>query len=385
MPKSTTKGRPRKPHRDLPFYRHATGRWAKRVRGKIHYFGSVAKDPQGEAALAEWLRVKDDLLAGRVPRPKSGGLTVWHLVNAFLSPKKQRLDAGELRPQTYQEYHATCERLGEVFGMARPVADLTPADFENYRARIAERWGPAGLKSEVQRVRSVFKYAFEAGLLDSPVRFGPEFKGPSRKTLRLARAAKPPKMFTPAEILSLLDAADQPLRAMMLLGLNCGFGNTDCGRLPKSALDLDAGWVSYPRPKTGIPRRCPLWPETVAAVREALTQRPVPKDEADVDLAFITKYGQPWAKDTSDNPVSKEFTKLLKRLGLHQAGLGFYTLRHVFRTIGDESRDQVAVNSIMGHADESMAAAYRERIGDDRLQAVVKHVRAWLFGNRETR
>jgi hypothetical protein len=29
-----------------------------------------------------------------------------------------------------------------------------------------------------------------------------------------------------------------------------------------------------------------------------------------------------------------------------------------------------------------MAIVYRERIGDDRLRAVVEHVRRWLMGNR---
>jgi hypothetical protein len=45
---------------------------------------------------------------------------------------------------------------------------------------------------------------------------------------------------------------------MMLLGLNAGFGNNDCAALPISALDLDAGSVDFPRPKTGIARRAPL-------------------------------------------------------------------------------------------------------------------------------
>jgi integrase len=60
-------------------------------------------------------------------------------------------------------------------------------------------------------------------------------------------------------------------------------------------------------------------------------------------------------------------------------GLGFYTLRHVFETIGGESRDQVAVNAIMGHADFSMAATYRERISDERLRAITDVVRTWLW------
>jgi hypothetical protein len=34
---------------------------------------------------------------------------------------------------------------------------------------------------------------------------------------------------------------------------------------------------------------------------------------------------------------------------------------------------------MMGHAREDMASVYRERIGDDRLQAVAEHVRLWLF------
>jgi hypothetical protein len=41
---------------------------------------------------------------------------------------------------------------------------------------------------------------------------------------------------------------------------------------------------------------------------------------------------------------------LLKDLGLHRNGLGFYTLRQVFLTIGEESRDHIAVAHVMGHA-----------------------------------
>ena len=71
------------------------------------------------------------------------------------------------------------------------------------------------------------------------------------------------------------------MKAMILLGINCGFGNADCGNLPVAALDLDGSWVDYPRPKTGINRRCPLWPETVEALRVAFAKRPAPKTADD--------------------------------------------------------------------------------------------------------
>jgi integrase len=197
----------------------------------------------------------------------------------------------------------------------------------------------------------------------------------------------------------MLDAADVHLKAMILLGINCGFGNADVGRLPISALELNStechaiapnettrhqegGWVNFPRPKTAVPRRCKLWPETVAALEASLAVRPEPRGTATsrgTPLVFVTKYGHPWAKDTSDNPVAKETAKLLDRLGIARQGRGFYALRHTFETIAGGSRDQVAVNAVMGHVDQSMAGVYRERIDDARLEAVAAHVRAWLF------
>ncbi len=67
---------------------------------------------------------------------------------------------------------------------------------------------------------------------------------------------------------------------------------------------------------------------------------------------------------------------------MHRPGLNFYALRHTFETVGGESRDQVAVDHVMGHAREDMASVYREKVSDERLKAVADHVRAWLFPRR---
>jgi integrase len=186
-------------------------------------------------------------------------------------------------------------------------------------------------------------------------------------------------MFEAAELRTIIDAARQPLKAMILLGINCGFGNTDCGRLPKAAVDLETGWIDYPRPKTAVPRRCPLWPETINAIEAWQKVQPAARSRKYGDLLFVTRQGGPWFKDDTSNPLSREFAKLLNRLKLRRKGLGFYALRHTFETIGGDSRDQVAVDFIMGHADESMGERYREGIEDDRLRDVVEHVREWLF------
>src|SRR5262249_3126960 len=115
---------------------------------------------------------------------------------------------------------------------------------------LAKRWGPVRLGNAVQRLRTVFKHALDARLIAAPVCFGPAFVRPSKKVLRVHRAAQGPKLFRADEVRRQLDAADGQLKAMVLLGINCGFGPTDCAKVPRSALDLEGGWVDYPRPKT---------------------------------------------------------------------------------------------------------------------------------------
>ena len=102
--------------------------------------------------------------------------------------------------------------------------------------------------------------------------------------------------------------------------------------------------------------------------------------KTDSHLVFTTKYGGSFAKlDSSDNPVAKVFRQLVDRLGLYRPGISFYSLRHIFQTIGDGAKDPVATSHIMGHADRSMAGQYREKIDDTRLEAVVAHVHTWLY------
>ena len=66
----------------------------------------------------------------------------------------------------------------------------------------------------------------------------------------LQRAKAGQKLFTAAEPKALIDTAKQPLKAMILPAINCGFGNTHCGTLPIVALELKNGWANFPRPKT---------------------------------------------------------------------------------------------------------------------------------------
>ena len=417
MPNSSRKRdskKPAKPRPDFPLFPHATGRWAKKIKGKFVYFGKVADDPNGERALNKWLDEKDDLLAGRTPRKKTGALTVRELLNKFLNSKRLAAETGEIRLWTFRDYrHQVCPRIGRVLGLTTAVVDLTAVDFEQLRKEFST-WSLATQAVAIAKARGVFNYAYQTGLIEHPIRFGPMFRAPSEKLLRKGRQEKRDfgegKMFEAEEIKQLLARCLAPMRAIIFLGINAGFGNNDAATLRRAEVDLDKGWVVHPRPKTGAPRRCPLWPETTEALRLAYRKRPEPADQADADLFFLTDTGLPMlrlvyrkppnpADSTNGDPVSLAdaglptacrdlvgnlFFKAMRRAGIHRTGRGFYALRHTFETIAGDCRDQVAVDFIMGHTRGDMASVYRERIEDERLRAVTDHVQKWLFGPAAT-
>ena len=394
--KASSIDRPPKPYPDFPLSAANCGAWQKKIRGKIHYFGKWGRVVNGtltriqgdgcwRAALAEYKEKREALYAGRTPRVPGEELTVADLCNAFLTAKWHKFESREITARTFATYQSTTDRLIAQFGKDRLVDELAAIDFQALRADIAKRWGPVRLGNEVQRVRTVFKYGREDGLITKEVCYGTEFKKPSKHVLRKCRPSNGKRMFEADEIRRLLDAASPRLHAMILLGINCGFGNSDCASLPQTALDLDGGWIDFPRPKTGIPRQCPLWPDTVKSLWKALEVCPKPKDKADADLVFVTKYGHRWVRlreetQTPIDSVGLEFGKLLRALNLKRRGIGFYALRHSFRTVADATLDFTAIRLIMGHTDASIDAAYLEGIDRNRLRAVADHVRRWLFG-----
>jgi integrase len=376
----SARAKPPKPYENFPLFPHASGRWAKKIRGQLEYFGSWEDGWQN--ALDNYQAWKDDLYAGR--RPTKSNLqrvTIRDLCNAFRASKESKLLTGELVQHTFNDYLDSMNRIIHVFGKTVAVEDLRPDDFAKLRAHIAKSFKtPQSLGNEINRCRVIFNFAKKNRLV-SDVWFGDDFKRPSRSIIRRTRAQKRQvegaMMFEADEVLALLKESSGQYKAMTLLAVNCGLDGASIGQLPTSALNLEDRWLDFPRFKTGIERQCPLWPETVAALMEAAGMMPAPK-AGNEHLFFRTKYGTGWYKGKSC-PLSQEFRKLMEAADVYRRGRGFRALRHTFETVASGSRDQIAVDHIMGHEAGSMAATYRERIERDRLQAVVDHVHDWLW------
>ena len=136
--------------------------------------------------------------------------------------------------------------FAHCLGSQRSVSDLAPDDFLRYRQRLVGK-GLAGrtglgvhaLNRAMTVIKGMLKHAHELDLIDRPVKYGKAFHRPSATLRRQVRRASElengKRMFTPAEVRSLVEAPPIPLRATVLLAVNGGLGNSDCARVASAA------------------------------------------------------------------------------------------------------------------------------------------------------
>jgi integrase len=354
------KTKPKKPFEGFPLTAHNNGQWCKSIGGKLKYFGAW-DDPKG--ALRSYKKFLADPYAQDTSKP-----SVADLVNTFLADKKRRVAAGSLSQRTWDDYYKASARIITAFGRNRPLESLGPEDFEDLRTSFPATWNTTTINNEICRISAIINYASgKHANLCRPIPTGEAFH---RLPARQAAKHRNPRLFSPAELARILQEARGPLKAFTLLGINAGLGNADCGLLEARHVDLETGWLDYPRPKTGVPRQAFLWPETIAEMQG---------HRSETRFWFATRFGNPWA-DTSKarSPIASAFAKLLARLEIRRKGVGFYSLRHTFRTLADGCGDPIATMRVMGHHDPSMSGVYREWIDPERIRHVCNFVRKKL-------
>lgn len=354
--------KPEKPYDDCPLFAHDNGQWAKKILGKLYYFGPWTADRKAVAALKVYLKQRDFLFAGT--RPPADEPTVADLLNAFLGPKDRALKNGEISQVTFNEYEAVCDVLA-AWGKHRQLSTLHPIDFQNLREALGQgktrRLAPVTVKRRLAIARMILK---SARRLRVTVDYDDELKSPSARILRKIKNSKI-RLFNSKQVRQIVRDADDELQGMILLGINCGFGPQDCCDLPTNRVDLENGWHNFHREKTGVERRCPLWPETVKALRGA------------------TNNGKVFAAKWNRRNIAYHFRKIVDDFYVQDV-TEFYSLRRSFETIATTSGvPQAVIDAIMGHvaAANDMSATYRQKIFQEQLLQCSNHVRKWYLGN----
>ena len=394
-----------KPYDGFPLSAHVhTNRWYKTVGGKRRYCGPLEDWRQ---ALRVYEHSAPYWAAGDTPPPlgetADTSKSVRAVINSFLDSRARAVEMGEMTGRSLVDYHQTAILVADVLGKDRNVETLKPDDFGRLRLAIFKKsQAPATRGNMIVRARSIFKHAVASGITDKAIQYGDQFSKPRKRDVKIARHEAPEKVFTPAEIHALLDAADVPMTAMLLLACNAGLGNEDLSGLTLDALDLDAGTLGTYRQKTGEARRAVLWPETVEAVRRAIDARPEPADAALNNRLFVTTHGREWVRTVvhedaskparerlrsvrSDN-VAQRFGKLKTKAKVEGKGRGFYALRHSYRTAVDGHPDRPAVDLTMGHGTSGDIRTHyvdSRSISDDRLRDVADMAHRWLWPDND--
>lgn len=401
----STKKKPNKPYPEFPLFAHNNGQWCRKIGGKLYSFGKWDEPTTAlEKHNAEYAHLKE----GIAPPLSYEGWRLGDLINEFLSVQEDRLELGEIQKCTFDSLEYVGKLIVEYIPRHRAVESLRPDDFRKLRSGMIKRFAPTNTRVNMTRVRSMFKFAYDEQMISRPVFYGRGFDSPTKAVIRKARNAKPKKLFTPEQVHKLLDNATPALHAMILLSLNTGMNNADLGNLKESNIDFKTGWMDYPRHKTGVERLAKLWPETIKSIDDYWPLRQKPLAEF-AEFVFITSARRKWAhsslpsefrklveltnakRDRNGEPIRRPKLKAngepmkgkyeyqpLKRPPVPHGSFSYF--RHTFETVAGGTRDQIAVNAVMGHVDGSMAAEYREEIDDERLEAVANHIRHWLFG-----
>ncbi len=400
--------RPAKPRPDFPLFPDANGQWAKKINQRKFYFGSWKDDPKGEKAIREYNTRLAGILSGtdHLRLLASKGLpTVGEVMGKYLGQCRLDVAAGSLARVTFGERIRELELFTNWIKAETPVVALKPEHFAEYVKSLLEgrKLKARARKRTLAHIKTMFRWGAGNGHCPLP-NFGSAFKSPSttKQAIRKEKARAglvdhSSRIVTGLEIDRLLEESQPNLAAMILLGINCGLGPADLGRL--TWRHVEGGWLNYPRHKTGNTRVGYLWVRTrealerVAKTRHAM--KAIAKDGKDA-LVFITRKGLPYYRETDiveegkivgvqiANAISITFGRLAKRLKLD--GVTFYRLRHSFKTHGKKAKDRDALNLCMGHQTNSTEEGYdHEDIDRARVKrvAIVVKRRLWPKPKRQ--
>jgi integrase len=249
-------------------------------------------------------------------------------------------------------------------------------DLQGYKRRLQGKYGSVHrLNLHLGVMKAMFHWARKNDILEHIPNIDAVSRGRIVHQQRFT--------FSAQETTKLLAAANAKMRAMIWLGLNCGFGCTDCARLKWTDLDLEHHRVKLARNKTGVPRNLPLWPETTHALEALPRTGP---------LVLYTEEGHPWVRTeariqadgsrryTTVNAVTSMFSRLLRKTKIAAPhGTGFYTLRRTAATLAARSGDPFAVQRLLGHVNLEMATRYVQDLSAQ-TDRVIEHSREYLVG-----
>lgn len=403
-----------------PYANAKGGRWSKKIKGKVHYFGTApnksdrasyrqavekwrahleaeaVKDRENADVMAlvratairndpEASKLLDELIeAEQKNRPPSQGCregarpSLDSLTAEYLDEQQRRHQITLIAPESLaKKEKLTASSLKSINDQIKPFRNWveakrvtlgsnsqeTEAMLRRYREDLEQKMiggelSPTTVSNRVRGLRRLITWFWQRRYLeDMPRNLDEVCKKYSQK--------KDAKALTVAQVGKLWKKATPMQQAFIALSLNCGFYFSESAKL--KGADIKNGYVARRRPKTGVAAKHKLWAITQKLIAETRTNKG--KD----DYLWITSYGFPLihhgpkGRTDTTNKAWRELATAVKVKA--QASQLRDTAATNIEAIGLRSGNPQLVSQFLSHADARTARFYiDQRIEPHALQ-----------------
>lgn len=231
--------------------------------------------------------------------------TIRGQVDDYLAMRKQRMDRGKIKPNTYDTTRACLEHFAAFVGEDAPISVIDEANVVAYfnhvlatKSKKGHVWGASQQRRCMVEMKQFVRRLYRLRIMDQLPR---NIAEPDNE-LSISLPAPKIDIYTNDEIAAILANSSPRYQLVWLLCLNCGFTQQDASDLAQDEVDWAAGRIIRKRGKTKQHQSVPvvnylLWPETFALLKQFRSDDP--------RRVILNTFGKPIRNDTFDGKLVK--------------------------------------------------------------------------------
>ncbi|HYK90286.1 MAG TPA: tyrosine-type recombinase/integrase [Acidobacteriota bacterium] len=258
---------------------------------------------------------------------------------------------GAIRANTHRSYETCLDSMTDFF-KGKNLSEISPFLLESWKKQRKDE-APVGFNRELGTLKTMFNWCIDNG----------RFQGanPCRKVKRLQESHGRERALDPDEEVKFLGACSEPLRTIVLCGIDAGLRiPSETLWLKKDAVDLRGNRITVPAvfAKNSKKESVPLTGRLREALRHTLQHNP------ESEYLFTKRDGRPY------RTIQNIFRTAAKRAGLMD--ISPHVCRHTFATNLDQSGASLRTIQELGRwGDIRMVQRYsnvNERIKREAIQ-----------------
>ena len=227
------------------------------------------------------------------------------------------------------------------------LSRIAPSDIEEYKRERLERVNPATVNRELSCLKYMFTVAEKLGKFEG--------KNPVKEVKFLQHRQYVFRVLTREEIKSLINAAVEYLKPILILALNTAMRKGEILNLKWNDVDFENRFLFIKETKSNVMRKIPMNDLVIKTLKSIETKSEFVFTSIKTGGCFKAVYNS--------------FKTACQRAGINDCR--FHDLRHTASThMIQGGADVITVSRILGHSDIKMTLKYCHPSDDSRLRAV---------------